>query len=304
MSEKGFHRWTTGISALDQSSLILRSEPEQPYLEDGVTWVVGSPTFRSCVGLADIQVTIEYTDGRKRYEDCIQKIFPLCRDISVGFCGSVQLGFRFIRDGQRYFGFPDVDREWSPYLAVHKWKRRLRWKYTNLPPQLKAPVEFLVLGVSPVNHPIPKTWGWTLKSPQFEPKRLPYGRVASIGSGNNLDSYMRIIRERNSESWDEYFNPNGLLAAEYAMTGGFGAAIGLEIAMEAMEQDAPGISKHFHICLVKRGEISILPNDHTTIPQDGPQIEIRMPPTVAGWSDFVKVMKSRGIDLSASTATA
>lgn len=270
-----------------------------------MTWVVGSPTLFSCIGLADVQATITLADGRVLYEDCVQKIFPLCADIAVGFSGSIRLGFGLIKDAHKNFGFPYRETERSPYIVVHKWSRRLRWLYKNLSNELARPVHFLVLGVSPIKTGLPITQGWILRSPEFSPERIPFAHARSIGSGNRANECLEILNKVNRQSWNQRFASDGLLRAELATPGGFAAAVGLDIALDAADLSILGVSQHFHLCSVKRGEVSIWPNDHQTFNKGHERDVITMPPTVAGWSDFVKHIKlARGVDVNGTDATA
>src|SRR4051794_1989417 len=69
-----------------------------------MTWVFGTATdfFGTAICVADVQVT--FGDGETI--DCLQKIYPIARNVVAGFAGDVQLGFimlarlsRLMREG-------------------------------------------------------------------------------------------------------------------------------------------------------------------------------------------------------------
>ena len=69
-----------------------------------MTWIVGTPTmFGYAFCVSDIRVSW----GERNGLDCLQKIYPVGRDIAAGFSGSVELGFWCIADLRRFLYHPD-----------------------------------------------------------------------------------------------------------------------------------------------------------------------------------------------------
>ncbi len=265
-----------------------------------MTWVIGSPTmFGYCVGLADIQVTFPCPDGSKKYLDCIQKIQPIGKFIVAGFSGSVKIGFSLMDDLKRWAVLPlNVRVCWIPDCLVLKWKRRARRIYKILDPKKQNPTQILLLGVYPTSdNGIPgfsKTYGCIMKSPDFEPEIITPNTIGSIGSGNNVDEFKKTLSENSGG-----YNP--MMQSEVQNPGGYGFALSIVLSTKAIEKNVPGISGHFHVCEVRRGNITIGPNDHTEYSTSGKEIIFKMPEKIAtNWTEFKKIAKENGISCIAN----
>lgn len=59
-----------------------------------MTWVFGTATefFGTAICVSDIQVTL--SDGET--VDCLQKMYPVARNVVAGFAGDVPLGFSML----------------------------------------------------------------------------------------------------------------------------------------------------------------------------------------------------------------
>jgi hypothetical protein len=76
-----------------------------------MTWVIGMRTmFGYSIGLSDVRVTA--ADGR--FVDCLQKVYPVGRDIILGFAGSVSIGFKMVRRMATLMSQAPPDQGWGP----------------------------------------------------------------------------------------------------------------------------------------------------------------------------------------------
>jgi hypothetical protein len=121
-----------------------------------------------------------------------------------------------------------------------------------------------------------------LKSPQFVPELARIGEVVSIGFGSVVEPYKKVLTEFSSSI-------SSLLQGE-VMGPGMGAMPLTWVIKKTIEQHpTPGISPHAHICLVRRGFMTVMPNDETIYPPTGEVIEFKMPPVATSWDQFVQM---------------
>lgn len=268
-----------------------------------MTWVVGMPSmFGYCVGIADVQATISYPTGKKLYIDSVQKIFPVGKFIAAGFCGDIQVGFLLINDLQNWAVLPEKGVAWIPDCLVSKWRRRARRIFSLIKGNAERKVEILLLGVYPQReNGIPgqaQTYGCIMRSPEFDPECFNPGKIAAIGSGNEVEMYVEAIERINKEGYTP------LMQMEVGNPGGYGLALSSYLSLKVNENPVHGISNHFHICYVKRGVITIGPNDYSIYPNQGSKIDIVMPTVATNWTEFKHLMKRKGISMAKAYAIA
>lgn len=266
-----------------------------------MTWVIGVPTiFGYSVVLADIQATIKLLDGRKKYFDVIQKIFPVGKFVAAGFAGSVEIGYLLIEDLTRWCVLP-AGKAWIPECLAHDWHRRARFIFSRIPSVKRQKTELLLVAVYPqLNDGIsgePQTYSCIMRSPNFEPELIRPGKVGSIGSGNNVVEYKKAL-----ESLNTGYNP--LMQMEMGNPGGYGEALSIALSLDVKNTPAIGISSHLHIAQVKRGKIIIGPNNHITFDDKGNKIPFVMPKVATSWKEFKSRMLIEGINLAEVIAMA
>ena len=237
-----------------------------------MTWVVGMPTvFGNCIGLADIQATITFPDGRKEYHDCVRKIYAVGNCMAAGFSGSIKIGFDLIDDLQQMLATEKKEVKWDPNKAALQWKQHAQQIYEKQ--ERKSPTSILILGIFPKLEPgIDRTFGCIMRSPDFEVRPFSYGNVASIGSGNDVEEYISYLNEMNKT----VYHP--IMQLEVGNPGGYSRAFGFELTMQMKKKRADGISLHLHHCTVFPYRIIIDTNDYTFTPDDeSPITEFIMP---------------------------
>lgn len=267
-----------------------------------MTWVIGVPSmFGYSFGLADVQATIEYQNGKKEYVDAVvQKIFPIAKFIAAGYSGSIEVGFYLIEDLQKWAFLPDSKTAWIPDCLVLKWHRRARWLFSRLNKQKQQYTEIILIGVYPQKgNGIPgqaQTYCCIMRSPKFIPEIISAGKIGSIGSGNGVDSYMKILNEINTRGYSP------LMQMEVQNPGGYGNALSTLITIKVRENPTPGISKHLHICVVRRGSIKITSSDYSVTDKNGRVEEVKMPKVANNWNEFQSIMNKKGIKLANAIA--
>lgn len=259
-----------------------------------MTWVVGMPTiFGNCIGLADIQATITYADGKKEYYDCVRKIYALGNCMAAGFSGSIKIGFDLIDDLQRMLATEKKEVKWDPNKAANQWKPRAIELYKKQ--ERKSPTSILILGTFPKLGPgIDKTFGCIMHSPDFDIQPISFGNVASIGSGNDVEEYISYLREMNKE----LYSP--VMQFEVGTPGGYSKGFGFLLTMRMKKKKTSGISLHLHHCTVFPHRIIIDTNDYTFTPEDGSLItEFIMPKVASSWKEFQQFMIEKKIPSTA-----
>jgi hypothetical protein len=256
-----------------------------------MTWIVGAAaTTGYAVGVSDVRVSF----GNGQELDCLQKLYPMARFIAAGFAGSVEIGFRML-DGLAYqlCGAPN-DQAFLPQEVADCFAPLAKDIFRGAP-QLSRDLgsHIILLGAHPTEDlGIP---GWAqcfvhvLKSPDFVPESSSIGEVVSIGSGSQIDEYRDALARFSAD-------PLSLIKMDIAGVGASSLILSMVIQKTVERNPARGISRHAHICIVKRGSINIQPNDENVYPPNGEKIEFRMPPVATTWDEFVKRLKSVGDD--------
>ncbi len=266
-----------------------------------MTWVIGFPTvFGYCLGLADVQATITFVDGSKKYFDSVQKIFPVSRFVAVGFSGTIKTGFTLIDDLRQWSRLPNDGTAWIPDCLVQKWRRRARRIYSKLPWDTKGKVRLILLGVYPQrNNGNPgeaQTYSCVMDSPDFEPRKINPGKVASIGSGNEVNEYAKKVEDFQKEGY------NPLMQMEVGNRGGYGQALLAFLSTVVNDTRVDGVSNHLHYCYVDRRGVMVGVNDYSIYPPVGEKIDIKMPNVATSWEEFVELMNEEGVNLANAEA--
>lgn len=265
-----------------------------------MTWVIGaSSLFGYGVLLSDIQVTV----GNKRF-DLLQKGYPLSKFIAGGFAGSVKIGFELLQSLSDMLQMPPNSDHlaWDPLKIAPHWSPIAKNIFAQATPQEKVlGSRFLIVAASP--YPLGGTWppGWDSKiflirfsSPDFKPQIMSKRvKFCSIGSGARVDKFKRIIRTKgklgifDSTLKTEVRNP-------------FGWAKTLASSLFSLVDENPqdGISKHFNIITVKRGEINQSHINYKIHLPDGTTKEEKMPELARSYHELEAMLAERKINIS------
>jgi hypothetical protein len=117
--------------------------------------------------------------------------------------------------------------------------------------------------------------------------------VVSIGSGSQVDTYRDALARFSAD-------PLSLIKMDTAGVGASSLILSMVIQKTVERNPAHGISRHAHICIVRRGSVNIQPNDEDVHPPNGEKIEFRMPPVATTWDEFVERLARAGRDFSRS----
>jgi hypothetical protein len=131
-----------------------------------------------------------------------------------------------------------------------------------------------------------------LRAPTFEPQILKMNSIESIGSGRGIDLYREEIERLMSD--------RKLQLSEAGMAGGFGTTLMLFLRGTLEKHPDRFVSPHVHVCLVRRGQISLHKSDYTVF-EGGPPREVRMPPVARSWQEFQARCQHHGADAGAAT---
>ena len=221
-----------------------------------VTWAIAMPGFPTGgVLLADVRVSfVDPTTNELVGElDGVQKVHRVADNLAVAFAGSVESGFLLAGDLQQSLTNIKPGWIWSPAQVATAWSRRLRWRWRELPAEVKAgSSEFLLLGAFPSsNSSFCYSDAYRFRAPEFELDRLPRGHASSIGSGSNVVSYIAML-ESFAEDWGQL--------AQFSLQpfpAGPGAPMSVVLGELIRETPTPGVSSQLIVCSVGATKTSI-----------------------------------------------
>lgn len=218
-----------------------------------MTWIVGTRiVFGYAVGISDVRVTWE--TGRR--EDCLQKIYEVGRFVAAGFAGSVEIGFVMINDLRSVLSGLPADEAWIPRWVALKWWRRARRIYNHYPnvPAKQLGCSIILIGVSPQLVPgqeWPRSDIITMKSQNdFVPKTAQPSEALSVGSGGNVERYVKWLNEFMADSFP-------YMQGEVNNPGGMGQSIASEMSMLVRQHPEDSVSSQLHLCTVGFGKVNI-----------------------------------------------
>jgi len=226
-----------------------------------MTWIVGMPTLWGySIGISDIRVTL--TDGSEH--DCLQKIYPIAQSISLGFAGSVYIGFQMIGVMRKWLYCDEPDHAWKPLETVKLWPEIARDVFAAAPPEEReGQCALLMLSADPDTPPTEmgaRTYVHTFRSPDFAPIQVQTHKVAGIGSGTEVAEFKKYIDDV-SNNHDQNFQ---LMKMEAGNPGGMGAILGFSLTNMLKKTKPFGISSHLHYCWQYLGKTIVKTNDHST----------------------------------------
>jgi hypothetical protein len=150
------------------------------------------------------------------------------------------------------------------------------------------------LGDGPWNRPSV----YTFRSPDFRPEPATINTFVSIGSGGFVTEYRRALQSISGLRTD--FMQIETMGGPFGHAGGSLLSTVLRKEMDAVP--SPGISRHFHICVVRVGEISLSNSDIDLYPQSGDKVEVRMPRVATSWTELRELLGDDPRGLTGMTA--
>lgn len=280
-----------------------------------MTWIVGGPGFVSPFLAGDICVTFQHANGRRDTLDCLQKIYPLGRNVLAGFAGSVDIGLRMLTMIARD---PTVAYLNLPRLAVKWFPRFARRFFREAPRSLqKLGCEILMVGIHPnlQRHLMPfrRTDAVRFVAPDFEPEDMTTNEfnVLGIGSGQVLDELraaaLAAVRSNGFHRTEEFqfaggpVNRDGDLMLQ--LRGGFaGPAAKMAFALRhaLTKCPAPGVSEWFVYGSVSLTDPPIIEAPvYASVTRDGAQSRLAPPPFVAGLEAYLRFLTANGLAATA-----
>ena len=73
------------------------------------------------------------------------------------------------------------------------------------------------------------------------------------------------------------------------------SVLGMSFGSIVADVLSPGVSPHFTICAVRRGEFDIRANDSVVYEKGGPRPERTMPPIATSWSEVGALLRRNGV---------
>ena len=292
--------------------------------DSDMTWIVGMPTLWGySIGISDIRVTL--ADGSEC--DCLQKIHPIAQWITLGFAGSVLIGFRMIEVMRYWLHGDQPDRAWNPLETVELWPAIARDVFAAAAPEERAgQCALLMLSADPDTPPTElgaRTYVHTFRSPDFVPVQVQTHKLAGIGSGTEVPAFQQYLNDV-SNNHEQNFE---LMKMEAGNPGGMGGVLGFSLTNMLKRTRPFGISSHLHYCWQYLGKTIIKTNDHVTIgpwtaleggsginqpasppsppPVSSQKIEggvaFQMPQIAQSWKELELLLKSAGATANGST---
>lgn len=251
--------------------------------------------------ISDVQV--KFSDGRMR--DMLRKLHDVGPYLVVGFAGSVMLGFQMVESLRAHLKLPagaPPNACWIPAEVAETWHTKGADIFARASEVERGlGCALLLVGVHPREETLPdraRAYVIRMAAPHFKPgytqRRIV--SVLSIGSGSQIPSYRRIVREL----FDLRRNP-GLLQAEVGKTGGWGQTISHAIGMALDRDRQAGVSANMHYADVRLGRITIYNNNRTDYPGDGRKVEFRMPRVATDYPTFCAMAREQGVSEAQAT---
>jgi hypothetical protein len=239
-----------------------------------------------------VQVTL--VDGTTK--DLLQKAYPISNFIAAGFSGSVRIGFMLIQSLRDFLKLPPEEQDqiaWDPLWVSTNWVPIAKSVFDHAPEvERKLGSKLLMVGVSPDQNSGlgAKVYFTRFSYPDFKPGIMCHPiKLCSIGSGAGIKLYKHRIKPL-------FRFTSGILKAEVGQQDGWARQLGFSISRTLADHPQPGISRHIHIIIIRRGNILIDTNDENIYSADDSRVEIRMPHVAQGYDEFMALAQSVGHD--------
>lgn len=258
-----------------------------------MTWVFGTATefFGTAICVSDIQVTLPGDET----VDCLQKMYPLAQNVVAGFAGDVELGFLMLGD---LAAVVQDKRPRSACDGMAEFSRTAKERFASLSPgQQERGSEVFVAYVLPDDQMVygGRPVVGRFRCPDFEFEEIPRGTWGSIGSGTVIPAYQQELEKLTGEQTDP------LLQMETNQPGGYAQMmfIALTGALRDFEP-VPGISRHFHSCVVTVEGFMPGNSDQMMFRPDGEIVETRMPEVATSFAELQELLRVGRQDAPAS----
>ena len=116
--------------------------------------------------------------------------------------------------------------------------------------------------------------------------------IESIGSGRGVEPYR--------DELERFQGDLEVQLSEAGMPGGFGGTLMHFLRGTLEEHPDRFVSPYVHLCLVRRGEITIQKSDYTVF-QNVQRREVRMPPVATSWDEFRNRCRHLGAEAGDAT---
>ena len=258
-----------------------------------MTWVFGTATdfFGTAICVSDIQVTLPGGET----VDCLQKMYPLAQNVIAGFAGDVELGFSMLGD------LAAVIQDKQPRSArdgMGEFSRIAKARFAGLSPdQQERGSEVLVAYVLPDDQMVygGRPVVGRFRCPHFEFEEIPRGTWGSIGSGTDIPAYQQELEKLTGEE------ARPLLQMEANWPGGFAQTMFIALTGAIGDKEpVPGISHHFHCCVVTAQGCMPGNSDRTMFGPAGEVVEIKMPKVATSFAELQGLLRAGRQDAPAS----
>lgn len=263
----------------------------------GMTWVIaGSSIFGTGALVSDTRV--QFSDGATA--ELLQKAYPVGNYIAAGFAGSVRIGFDLIESLTNFMAVPvgTGAHAWNPRGVASDWALTAKQIFDSAPPEeQRLQSQLLLLGASPVEHMGAPEFRRIdiarFASPDFTPRFAKRGAltVFHIGSGAGVREYVRGTKPL-------FRLGSGIHKAHMAGIDEWARTLAFSMTIAIRDHPNNGISQHFHVVAVRLGRIVMGTNDMTTHLNDGPPVELKMPPVARSWQEFMSLANEQRANAS------
>jgi hypothetical protein len=246
---------------------------------------------------SDVQVT--FPDGTTK--DLIQKAYPITNFIAAGFSGSVRVGFSLLQSLAECTLLPDdalKTQAWDPVWVAKRWAPVAKSVFESAPQvERTLGASMLLLGASPNENAGLGARMFLVRfaSPDFRPGIMArFIMWCSIGTGAGVAEYKQRIKPHIRFV-------SGIHRAEIMNPNGWAQELVFSLTRSLREQPRPGISRHLHAVVVRRGQVSTWNNDEKIHYPDGSVEDVRMPPVAQNYEQFLQLAAAAGADGACAT---
>ncbi len=259
-----------------------------------MTWIIGTSAFwGAAILISDIRVTFTRPNGHQEYHDCLQKIYPLGRNVMGGFSGSVLIGFHVLDTFRKEIAKSSGNALCNiNTLANTRLPRIARGIFAKADSGLqKLGCSIILASAHPKKNlgdtPFAYIYIHVFQHPNFEPINVQRQAVVSIGSGAYVSEYMNALKLIQA---DRSLIQTGANSAQ-ALVGSVGARIWRTIE----KCPTTGISTYLQFGIVKRDISSVTNFEFSGPGPDGTPITVRLPQLVSGEQEFLDYCRTKNV---------
>ena len=264
-----------------------------------MTWIVGTAqSFGKAIVASDVQVTFQSAAGPKKYNDCVQKIYPLGNSFLGGFAGSVKIGFRLLSQLIYESSKLTPDRAWGLDVIANTWwprvAKRIFEKSETIEKQCGS--EIILAAAHPTkNRGNVSGWAWTdvyiFKSPNFNPIKVEDLKCGGIGSGSQISVLSNMVQSAVSDFSFIKMVTMGELAQSRFLAD--------LMHQQLRTSPVPGISDLFQVGTITRGQVIIQNHELTYVDESG-ETQVRFPKLAQNYKEFLEFCSQTNISASAA----